>query len=91
MGKESLRKFLNWFIDEDNLKVGIADFVGKSEEERMRQLTELAVKFAIDPETIDIPGLAQTPESENFRLFIRKAYGRVRDQLPDIPNPKNGL
>ena len=50
MGKESLRKYLNWFINEDNLKVGIADFVGKNKEERIRQLTELAVKFGIDPE-----------------------------------------
>lgn len=91
MGKESLRKYLNWFINEDNLKVGIADFVGKNEEERIRQLTELAVKFGIDPETIDIPGLAQTPESENFRLFIKKAYDRVRDQSVNIPNPKDGL
>lgn len=86
-----MRKFLNWFIDEDNLKVGIADFVGKDEEERIRQLTELAVKFEIDPETIDIPGLAQTPESESFQLFIKKAYYRVRDQSVNTPDPKDGL
>lgn len=94
--KDKPGRFIDWFVARGHVKEKSfgEEFVKMSTDKRLSKLSELAEEFGVDPESIDVSGLAQI-EAENFQVFIEKAQEKTKPespgQPPSFPSTKDGL